>query len=117
MKPLVYVAAPYTNPDPVENTHRAIRLGTKLVEAGKCTPVIPHLSLLWHAVTPRPIDFWYAYDLELLARCDFVLRIAGPSTGTDAEVKEAERLGIPVAYDVPELHALIDGVEEGRTDG
>lgn len=26
-KPLVYVAGPYTNPDPVENTHTAIQVG------------------------------------------------------------------------------------------
>lgn len=109
MKPLVYLAGPYSSPDPVENTHAMIMLATGLVE----TPIVPHLSLAWHLVTPRPIEFWYAYDLEVMARCDYVLRIAGPSTGADAEVKEAERLGIPVAYDVAELYTLVHGAHHG----
>lgn len=107
MKPMVYLAAPYTNPDPIVNTHETIKVATLLVEDGRVTPIVPHLSLLWHLVTPRPIEFWYAYDLEVIARCDFVLRLAGISTGADAEVKEAERLGIAVFYDVHELLAHI----------
>lgn len=110
-KPMVYLAAPYTNPDPIVNTHETIKVATQLVEDGRATPVVPHLSLLWHLVTPRPIEFWYAYDLEVMARCDFVVRLAGASTGADAEVKEAERLGIPVFYDVDELLAHIDGAD------
>ena len=108
-KPMVYLAAPYTNPDPIVNTRNTIEVATRLVEDGRVTPIVPHLSLLWHLVTPRPIEFWYAYDLEVMARCDFVVRLAGASTGADAEIKEAERLGIPVFYDVDELLAHIDG--------
>jgi hypothetical protein len=111
MKPLVYLAGPYSSPDPVENTHATIMLATELVEAGRVTPIVPHLSLAWHLVTPRPIGFWYAYDLEVLARCDYILRMPGASTGADSEVKEAERLAIPVAYDLPELYALVDAEE------
>jgi hypothetical protein len=108
VKPLVYIAGPYTNPDPVENTHTIVLFATGLVEAGRVTPIVPHLSLLWHLVTPRPIDFWYAYDLEVLARCDYLLRVGGASTGADAEVKEAHRLGIPVVHDVGELYSLLE---------
>lgn len=111
MKPLVYIAGPYTNPDPVLNTHKAIWWGTRLADQGYCTPIIPHLTMLWHTVDPHPLEFWYAYDLEVMARCDIVFRIPGDSTGADAEVKEAKRLGIPVAYDEIELGALIDGSE------
>ncbi len=111
MKPLVYIAGPYTNPDPVINTHCTLIKATTLVQDGRCTPIVPHLTMFWHLVDPRPIEFWYAYDLEVLAHCDIVLRLAGASTGADAEVKEAERLGIPVVYDTDELFALIDGTE------
>lgn len=107
-KPLVYVAGPYTNPDPVANTHEMIRVGTRLVEEGRVTPIIPHLSMLWHVVTPRPIEFWYAYDLEVMAHCDVVLRLPGISTGADAEVAEAKRLGLPVVFSTDELGEWVD---------
>jgi hypothetical protein len=108
MKPLVYVAGPYAHPDPVANTHDTIKVGTRLVEDGHCTPFIPHLTLLWHAIDPHPAEFWYAYDLEILARCDILLRLAGPSIGADVEVREAQRRGIPIVHNVDELYALID---------
>lgn len=107
-KPLVYLAAPYTDPDPVANTHHAIRVASRLIDDGRVTPVVPHLTLLWQAVDPRPAEFWYAYDLEVLARCDIVLRLPGPSPGADNEVREAERLGLPVAYDIDQLYTYLD---------
>lgn len=107
-KPLVYVAGPYAKPDPVENTHRAIRVGSCLAEDGKCTPVIPHLSLLWHAIDPHPVEFWYAYDLELMARCDYVLRLPGESAGADVEVTQAEAQGIPVFFAIGDLYRAIE---------
>jgi hypothetical protein len=110
-KPLVYIAAPYTNPDPVENTHQVIWLASRLVDDGRVTPVVPHLSLLWHLVSPRPVEFWYAYDLELLAHCDAVLRRPGASTGADAEVDAADRAGIPVFATIEGLYRALDDCE------
>jgi nucleoside 2-deoxyribosyltransferase len=95
-RPLVYLAGPYTSPDPVANTHATIRMATQLCHAGDVTPVVPHLTMLWHAIEPQHIEFWYAYDLALLARCDAVLRLAGASTGADREVAFANERGIPV---------------------
>lgn len=97
--PLVYVAGPYTRPDPVANTHETIKVATRLYETGLVVPLVPHLTLLWHLLEPRPLDFWYAYDLHLLARCDAVLRLPGDSTGADEEVCAAGGLGIPVFED------------------
>lgn len=108
MKYLVYIAGPYTDPDPIENTHKAIVVAARILDRGG-VPFIPHLSMLWHLVDPRPIEFWYAYDLEILARCDIVFRIPGASTGADAEVVEAERLGIPVVFSMDELEDRIAG--------
>src|SRR5262245_39762275 len=76
-RPLVYLAGPYTRPDPVENTHTVIRLASELVDEGLVTPVVPHLTLLWHLVSPRPLEFWYEYDVAILGRCDAVFRIVG----------------------------------------
>lgn len=85
MKPLVYIAGPYTHPDPVENTHKAVRAAEQ-IEALGCDVVIPHLSLLWHAISPAPIERWYERDLAVMHRCDALVRLPGKSTGADAEV-------------------------------
>lgn len=103
--PLVYIAAPYTHPDPVQNTHEVIKVADALWESRVCVPLVPHLSLLWHLVSPKPVDDWYAYDLHLLARCDALVRLAGPSTGADDEVLAAELRQIPVFYDADEVLA------------
>lgn len=101
--PLVYVAGPYSTGDPVENTRRAIRFADYLLDAGRCAPVVPHLTMFWHLVTPRPVDAWYAYDLAVLARCDALYRLAGQSTGADLEVEFARANGIPVFAEITEL--------------
>lgn len=51
---------------------------------------------------PTDWEAWAALDLEMLSRCDmlYVLMIPGwaASRGVQAEIREAERLGIPVRY-------------------
>jgi hypothetical protein len=66
---------------------------------------VPHLTLLWHIVSPRPLDFWYEYDVATLARCDAVFRMEGKSEGADQEVAFAEDEGKPVFTNRPELLA------------
>lgn len=104
-RPLVYVAAPYTRPDPVENTHLLIAEVNQIAEEGIVTPIAPHLTLLWHLVRPQPLEFWYAYDLAIVARCDAVLRLPGDSTGADEEVRFADERGIPVFFDRSALYS------------
>lgn len=98
----VYVAGPYSWPDPVENTHHAVEVADQLVRLGY-TPYLPHASLIWHLVKPHPVDYWYALDLLWLQKCDVVLRMPGKSPGADAEVAMATKLGIEVVYSVQEL--------------
>lgn len=93
--PLIYIAAPYTEPDPVANTHKVIRIADALLAAG-FTPLIPHLSLAWQLVSPKPYGTWLAYDRHLLARCDALLHVPGNSVGTLQESMFADGLGIPV---------------------
>lgn len=94
MRPLVYIAGPYTRDDPVLNTRAAVEWG-EVVESYDCDVVIPHLSLLWHAISPAPLERWYERDLAVLARCDALVRFPGASTGADAEVEFAREHGIP----------------------
>lgn len=105
MKPLVYVAGPYTKPDPIENTHTAIRIAEALYETGLVVPIIPHLTAFWHLVSPHPYEYWLAYDLLVMAGCDAVYRWAGESSGADGEVEQATKDGQPVFYDEQDLFA------------
>ena len=93
-RPLVYIAGPYTQGDPVLNTREAVRWGEE-IEAKDCDVVIPHLTMLWHLVSPAPIERWYARDLALLARCDAIVRFPGLSGGADKEVEFARERSIP----------------------
>lgn len=99
-KPLVYVAGPYRKPEPVINTHKAIRAARDLRDTCGVVPLVPHLTLLEHMVMPElDDDYWLAAMMDVLRGSDAMYRLPGFSTGTDAEECEAERLGIPVFYD------------------
>jgi hypothetical protein len=103
-RPVVYVAGPYSNPDPVENTHKAIKVGDVLLGSGLVVPMIPHLTHTWHLVSPKPYPEWLEVDLHLMACCDAVYRFRGASSGADAEVAEAERLFLPVFHNLADLY-------------
>jgi nucleoside 2-deoxyribosyltransferase len=104
MSRYVYLAGPYTHPDPVENTNKTILVADALRDLG-FVPFVPHMTLLWHMVKPHEPDYWYAYDLEWLAQCDVLLRLPGDSWGADEEVKFAIAHDIPVVRSVDELLA------------
>lgn len=102
---LIYVAGPYAHPDPVENTHRAIKVGERLDATGIMTAHVPHLSLLSHMVVPHDEAFWYDYDLCFLHRCDALYRMPGQSTGADNEIIFAETHEIECFFEIDELIA------------
>jgi nucleoside 2-deoxyribosyltransferase len=99
---IIYIAAPYTKPDPVWNTHKAVQIAEKVYDAG-FIPFIPHLTLLWHIINPKPEKFWYEYDLHILKRCDGLLRVDGYSVGADGEVEFCKENNIPVFYAIEEI--------------
>jgi len=114
-RPLVYIAGPYAHPDPVANTHNAVKMADGLHATGLVTCVVPHLSLLWHAISPQPPEHWYDYDLAILARCDALYRIPGPSTGADHEVAFAEdRARIPVFHAQTDLIDWAMAFQKGK---
>lgn len=89
----VYVAGPYTYPNPVVNTYKAIQVANQLFDAGYM-PYLPHLTLLWHLVTPRSTKDWYKLDNAWIASCDYIIRLPGKSKGADMEMKLAKKLGV-----------------------
>lgn len=94
---LLYIAAPYAHPDPVANTHAACQVASIIyADRQEWVPIVPHLTMLWHAIDPRPADHWYAYDLHVLRRCQGIVRLPGESAGADREMEEAAACGLVV---------------------
>lgn len=103
----VYISGPYTKGDPVINTRNAIEAGNEILSYGHI-PIIPHLTMFWHLLTPRPWQDWIDYDLHLVGLCGIILRLPGESTGADMEVEEARRLRLVVTHSVEEAKRAID---------
>ena len=102
--PLVYVAGPYTRPDPIRNTHDAVKWGERINASGLACAMVPHITLLWHAIAPHDdVEYWYALDIAHLARCDAVFRFPGDSSGADREVAFALSRDLPVFTDFDQL--------------
>lgn len=103
MAVLVYVASPYTRGDKEMNLIRHKLAGNELISAG----YVPILPLLYHyqdKLFPQPYETWLQIDLEILRRCDCVLRLEGDSDGADAEVEFAKGMYLPVFYTLDELN-------------
>src|SRR5665213_2523774 len=98
VRPLVYLAGPYSS-QPVTNTNKAIHMAEDIQSSGLVTVVVPHLNLLWDMLCSHTDEYWYSYDLSLLARCDALLRIVGKSPGADNEISYAMEKHIPVFYE------------------
>ena len=115
-RPLVYVSGPYSADTPEEvqrNVCAAIRTGDAVYACGGLD-VVPHLSHYAQQLCPRSYEGWLAVDLELVRRCDIVVRLRGPSPGADREVALAESLGIPVCP-LEDILAEIEAWESRQT--
>lgn len=93
----VYIAGPYTSPDPIQNVRRAVDAAQELKRRGHHA-FVPHLNAFWHLLYPAPYEDWMSEDLAWLAKCDVLLRLAGESPGADREEAHAKELGVPVVY-------------------
>ncbi len=112
----ILIAGPYrsgTNDDPermAANLRALEAAALPLFRAGHL-PMIGEwvaLPLLALAGSTRPGDAAYEEILypaahRLLAKCDAVLRLAGPSNGADADVRLAQERGLPVYYRVEDV--------------
>ena len=113
---MILIAGPYrsgTNDDPARMTANLRYLeaaALPLFRAGHL-PIIGEwvaLPLLKQAGSVRPGDAVYQEVLypaahRLLAKCDAVLRLAGPSAGAYEDVRLAQERGLPVYYRVEDV--------------
>ena len=98
----LYVAGPYSSPDPVErerNTERAMEMGLALLTESH-HPFIPHLSHVFDSWATEhglstPYDTYLQWDTAFLAICDGVVWL-GSSPGADRELELAVRLDKPI---------------------
>ena len=100
---LVYIASPYAHPSPKVREARleAVRhVCGRMVNEGKIvmSPLV-YLGELAHRGI-HPPQGWYAFDLQLLARCDelLVLQLPGweDSNGLLVEIAAAQARNLPI---------------------
>ena len=100
---LVYIASPYAHPSPEVREARleAVRhVCGRMVSEGKIvmSPLVYLGELAFRGV--HPPQGWYAFDLQLLARCDelLVLQLSGweDSRGVLVEIAGAQTRGLSV---------------------
>ena len=105
----VYVAGPLsasTRIKEISNIHHAFSVAEAIHERG-WLPIIPHLFCLWHHFYPHDRTFWLELDLQLLSRCNAMVRIIGTSEGSDLEALFAKDQGIPI------FHINVDDATRG----
>lgn len=95
MKPLVYLAGPFTYPDCIENTHVAMKFANDIYDTNVALPFTPHLSMFEHFLRPKPISYWYDRDIEYLEHCQGLIRMPGISVGADNEVSWCKENDLP----------------------
>jgi hypothetical protein len=110
---VVYIASPYSGDSSATcaNVKRQMVAAHTLMDLG-CTPVAPLLSHYLEIYRARPYEEWLDHCLNIIGKCDAVVRLDGPSKGADLEVATAESKSIPVLYGVGELACWLK--EEGE---
>lgn len=105
---MIYLASPYTHPDPFVMEWRYLMALRRMVEhlrEGQHVygPIVHNHELRRFGNLPPTWEFWQVYDFDMLCRCDKleVLMLPGwqQSVGVTAEVRRAAELHIPVTYE------------------
>jgi hypothetical protein len=112
---LILIAGPYksgTNGDPdamAANLRKLEAAAWPIFQAGHVPMIgewvaLPVLHAAGATATDRLAeDVLYPTAQRLLQHCDAVLRLPGESTGADQDVATAQRLGLPVYYDIAQI--------------
>jgi hypothetical protein len=104
---LVYLASPYSNPDPAVRHARfeeACRVALWLMDSGLAvfSPIAHSHPIEQCCGRVEGLDFWMKQDIAVLRHCSkvIVLRLWGweQSKGVAREIELAEQLQIPVEY-------------------
>lgn len=115
MKPVVYIASPYTKGDPAINTHFQCKVFDQMMTDGVVWPVVPLWTHFQHLVFPRKYQDWIDYDLAMLERYDACVRLTAElsdlgysvveSSGADGEVAAFLQMSKPIFYSLEDCYA------------
>lgn len=110
---LVYLSGPITakNGRSVEqNVATALPIYFNLLRAG-IPAFCPHLSAAFPSAFEVDYRIWMDYDFAVIARCTHLLTLPNyrESLGALEEINVADRLGIPVFYDIDGLITHLNG--------
>jgi len=106
-KKLVYLAVPYTDPDPEvkeERFEKVNEVAARLINKGEniFSPISMAHPIAKAGGLPGNWEFWDEFDRAYLECCKkvYVLMLDGweESTGVKAEIKIAEEMGIKIVY-------------------
>lgn len=107
-KKIIYLACPYSHPERAMRIYRfekANEAAGKLISAGEIVfSPISHTHPIFETMADISFgwDFWHKFDLAFLevSKKLIVVKIDGwkESAGVQAEIKIAEKLGIPIEY-------------------
>lgn len=106
-KAMIYLASPYSHPDPLVREERYLRASwicVQLLQQGRWvySPIVHchEMAKTWDL--PRDVEFWKQYNLHMLDRASelLILRILGwtESKGIAIEKAYAESHNISVSY-------------------
>lgn len=105
MRKLIYLAVPYSHPDPAVREarfHEANRIASQLMRDGHYvfSPISHTHPIALAGGLPTGWDFWEGYDRAILACCSKLLVVTldgwKDSRGVQAEMAIARELGIRV---------------------
>jgi len=108
MGSFIYLASPYSHPDPAEKVKRyehICRVAGKMMENGEqvfCPIAHSHPIEILGMTKIHDGDFWLKQDFAILKHAEMLVVCMMPgwssSHGVNAEIKFAEQNNIPVAY-------------------
>jgi CYTH domain-containing protein len=107
----IYVSGPYTKGNVNENVQRAVTVAEKMKEFG-LVPFIPHLYHLWDLISPHHYQYWMELCVDWVPKCQALFRIPGDSSGADIETELAEKAGIPIFTNYPDLYVALERRED-----
>lgn len=103
-----YLAGPYSC-DPDKMYERHLDAADRLFSAGHVVYSPIAETHHWHKRFPHDYGRWIHRDLQILARCDGLIRLPGESPGTDQEQSFAESRGLPIWLGQSPVDDFIEG--------
>ena len=107
IKPIIYIASPYSHPDMIVRDYRFEKVATYAAELNArgwlaFSPIAYGHTMVQHHPMPLDWEFWQTFCISFLSKCNevHVLMLSGweQSNGVREEVKWAEENELTITY-------------------